>query len=167
MGRLGPRAAVAAIATALFAGQLAAAALAESAPTRAEYVERLEGICRPDSEATERAMRGVRSDVSAGRTALAAGKFGHGARIFRGTIMAMKPVPRPPADVARLKKWFVYLSRQEIYLKEVKTQLRAGRVIKAQRAIARFIHNGNLANNVVLAFGFNYCDFRFSRYGGR
>ncbi len=44
-------------------------------------------------------------------------------------------------------------------------RLEAERVIEAQRAIARFIHNGNLANNAVLAFGFDYCDFRFSRYG--
>ena len=37
--------------------------------------------------------------------------------------------------------------------------------IKAQRLTARFIHNGNLANNVVLAFGFDWCSFKFSRYG--
>ena len=28
-----------------------------------------------------------------------------------------------------------------------------------------FFHNGNLANNVVLSFGFEYCSFKFSRYG--
>ncbi len=37
--------------------------------------------------------------------------------------------------------------------------------IKAQRLTARFIENGNLANNVTLAFGFNYCSFKFIRYG--
>ena len=55
--------------------------------------------------------------------------------------------------------------RQEDYLQQVTAQLEAGHTIKAQRAIARFIHNGNLANETVLAFSFNYCDFRFSRYG--
>ena len=40
-----------------------------------------------------------------------------------------------------------------------------GRAIPAQRLTARFIHNGNLANNTVIAFGFNYCSFKFSRYG--
>jgi hypothetical protein len=39
------------------------------------------------------------------------------------------------------------------------------RTIKAQRLTARFIHNGNLANNDTLAFGFDYCSFKFSRYG--
>jgi hypothetical protein len=148
------------------AGVIAATATAE-APTRDEYVARLEGICRPDSEATQGAMRGVRDDVSAGRTRIAGAKFANAARIFAGTVRKMKSVPRPVADLERLRKWFVYLGRQERYLGEVTTQLDAGKVIRAQRAIARFIHNGNLANNVVLAFGFNYCEFRFSRYGGR
>jgi len=165
MGRLARLAATAAIALLLIAAHLAAASTAD--PSRGEYVTQLEAICRPDSEATERAMRGVRDDVDAGRTALAAGKFGKGARIFGGTVRAMKPVARPASDVERLRQWFVYLGRQQRYLKEVTVQLEADRVIKAQRAIARFIHNGNLANNAVLAFGFNYCDFRFSRYGGR
>jgi hypothetical protein len=74
-------------------------------------------------------------------------------------------MPRPPEDVARLAKWFGYLDRQESYLRRITAQLRAGRAIKAQRLTARFIHSGNLANNVVLAFGFNYCSFKFSRYG--
>lgn len=164
MGRLLPLAATVAIATLLAAAHLAAAA-AEGGPTRSEYVDRLESLCRPDSEATERAMKGVRDDVSDGRTDLAARKFGKGAGIFGGTVRAMTPVPRPGADLPRLRRWFVYLHRQEKYLKQVTVRLEAERVIEAQRAIARFIHNGNLANNAVLAFGFDYCDFRFSRYG--
>ncbi len=167
MGRLSRLAVIAPIALVLLAALLAGVAFAGGGPTRGEYVSQLEAICRPDSEATERAMRGVRDDVDAGRTVLAAGKFGKGARIFGGTVRAMKPVARPASDVERLRQWFVYLGRQQSYLKEVTVQLEADRVIKAQRAIARFIHNGNLANNAVLAFGFNYCDFRFSRYGGR
>jgi hypothetical protein len=74
-------------------------------------------------------------------------------------------VPRPISDATKLGKWFGYLKAQEAYLQQITAQLRAGRAIQAQRLTARFIHNGNLANNVVLAFGFNYCSFKFSRYG--
>ena len=74
-------------------------------------------------------------------------------------------VPRPPADSAKLGKWFAYLKRQESYLGQITGQLRQDHAIKAQRLTARFIHNGNLANNVVLAFGFDCCSFKFSRYG--
>jgi hypothetical protein len=147
------------------AGIVAAAAIAEEAPTRQEYVLRLEQICEPDVVATQKAMQGVRDDVRAERDAIAARKFGRGAAIFSGTINSIAVIPRPPSDAARLQKWFVYLKRQEKYLREITARLRVGQTIKAQRSTARFIHNGNLANNVVLAFGFNYCSFRFSRFG--
>jgi hypothetical protein len=153
------------LAAMLLAAASACLATAAEAPTRAEYVAQLEGICKPGVQATQRVMKGVRDDVRAERDAIAARKFGRGAAIFDGTIGGIAAVPRPPTDIARLRKWFVYLNRQEEYLRQITAHLRAGQTIKAQRSTARFIHNGNLANNVVLAFGFNYCSFRFSRFG--
>lgn len=144
---------------------LPAAAGATETPTRAEYVSRLETVCRPDAEATRRAMAGARADIRAERLATAAGKFGKATRIFAATVKQIASVPRPAADVAKLTKWFGYLNAQESYLSQITSQLRADDPIQAQRLTARFIHNGNLANNVVLAFGFNYCSFKFSRYG--
>lgn len=141
------------------------AAVSAEALTRDEYVTQLESICQPDAEATRKAMKGARSDVREERLAIAAGKFGKAARIFSSTVKKISAVPRPPADVAKLGKWFGYLKQQESYLKQITAQLRADHAIKAQRLTARFIHNGNLANNVVLAFGFDYCSFKFSRYG--
>ena len=144
---------------------VAATAAAAEAPTREEYVTRLEGVCKPDAEATQRAMRGARADVNAERLAAAAGKFAQAKTIFGSTVKKISAVPQPSADAAKLSKWFTYLDRQESYLQQITAQLRAGQAIKAQRLTARFIHNGNLANNVVLAFGFDYCGFKFSRYG--
>jgi hypothetical protein len=155
--------AAALLAAALVAG--AATALAAEEPTRDEYVTRLESICKPDAEATQQAMKGARSDIKAERLGVAAGKFAKATRIFGSTVKEISAVPRPPADTAKLDKWFGYLKKQESYLGEITTQLQAKHTIKAQRLTARFIHNGNLANNVVLAFGFNYCSFKFSRYG--
>jgi hypothetical protein len=161
MRRMAAPMTVAALVVALALGGIA---VAEAGPSRPEYVTRLEGICKPRALATERATKGVRSDIRAGRLAIAAGKFGKAARIFGATVRAIAAVPRPSADTARLAKWFSDLKRQESYLKEITSQLRAGRTIKAQRLTAHFIHSGNLANNVVLAFGFDYCSFKFSRF---
>jgi hypothetical protein len=164
MGRREGRAALAASIVALCV--LCSVAIAAEAPTRTEYVSHLETICMPGAEATRRAMKGVRQDVHyERRIPLAARKFGQAAKIFGNTIQTIARVPRPVADTARLKKWFGYLKAQESYLKRIAAQLRGGHTIKAQRLTARFIHNGNLANNVTLAFGFNYCSFKFSRYG--
>jgi hypothetical protein len=134
-------------------------------PSRTEYVQTLEAICKPDAEATQKAMVGARSDLQHERTAVAAGKFAKATSIFGGTVKKIAAVPRPPADAAKLGTWFTYLNRQESYLKQITADLRSGKAIQAQRLTARFIHSGNLANNVVIAFGFNYCSFRFSRYG--
>jgi hypothetical protein len=151
-------------AAALFSA--AAMATAEEILTRDEYVNRLEGMCKPRAEATRRAMKGVRTDVRyPKRLPIAADKFGKGADIFGGTIEMIGRVPRPAADAAKLEQWFVYLNRQEDYLQEITGQLRQGHTIKAQRLTSRFIHNGNLANNVTLSFGFDWCSFKFSRYG--
>jgi hypothetical protein len=142
-----------------------AASFSAEAPTREEYVAQLESICQPRVEATERAMKGAKRDLRAERDAVAAAKFERGFRLFADTLDRMVSVPRPSADLAKLKTWFGYLDEQERYLRKIIANLRAGRTIKAQRAISRFIHNGNLANNTVLAFEFNYCFFRYSRFG--
>lgn len=143
----------------------AAVPVAAEAPTRDEYVERLEAICKPDALATQKAMKGARADIRAERFSAAAGKFAEATAIFGGTVKEISAVPRPAADTTRLGKWFTYLKRQESYMRQITEQLRQDHPIKAQRLTARFIHNGSLANNVVLAFGFDYCSFKFSRYG--
>jgi hypothetical protein len=159
------RIAAATLAAALARAVAALPAAAGAAPQRREYVAKLEGICKPGAMATQRAMKGARDDLSSERLAVAARKFGHARRIFGRTVQRIAAVPRPPADAAQLRKWFIYLNRQEVYLKRIVSDLRGGRAVPAQRLTARFIHNGNLANNVVLSFGFEYCSFKFSRYG--
>jgi len=143
----------------------AAPAPAAEAPTRDEYVAGLEKICKPDAEATQRAMKGARGDIRAERFDVAAKKFAKATAIFGGNVQEISAEPRPSADTERLRKWFTYLNRQEAYLKQITEQLRANHPTKALRLIQRFIHTGNLANNVVLAFGFHWCSFEFSRYG--
>jgi hypothetical protein len=167
MGRVGWLSGVGTIAALMVLLATCAPALgADEVLTRDEYVQRLEGMCKPRAEATQVAMKGVRKDVRyPKRLPIAVGKFAKGARIFGGTIEKIAKVPQPIADVGRLKEWFTYLNRQEQYLLEITDQLRMSHTIRAQRLTSRFIHNGNLANNVVLAFGFDYCSFKFARYG--
>jgi hypothetical protein len=141
----------------------AAPAWAE-APTRAEYVAQLERECKPGSEATRRAVHGVRADVRAERFAVAAAKFARARRIFTRTVTEISAVPRPEADVDTLSRWFTALRREERYLGRIVKTLRASNVPAFQRAAADFIRQGNRANNVVVSFGFNYCSFKPSRF---
>jgi hypothetical protein len=160
----GPRwAAIAAIALiALSVG--AAVASAEGGQTRTEYVARLEQICKPGSDATERVVHGVRADVRAERLTVAAGKFARAQRIFDGTVGKISTVPRPGSDRATLKRWFTALGQEEVYLGQMVRVLRANNVAGFERVSAQFIHEGNRANNAVVSFGFNYCDFKPTRF---
>ena len=149
---------------AMLAGLTLTASAGAAVPDRADYVVRLESSCKPGVEATQRAVRGVRSDIQAERLALAAGKLGKAARIFDGTVRRISLVRRPPRDARQLAKWFGYLRLQESYLGRAAAALRAQRIVAYQHNAVRFVHTGNLANDVVIAFGFNYCRFNFRRF---
>lgn len=142
---------------------LAAAGAAE-APTRPEYVAQLERICKPRSDATQRAVRGFRADVRRERLARAATKFRRAKRIFAATVRAISSVPRPPADRRTLARWFTRLRSEIRYLGRIVSTLRASNVARFQRVSARFIREGNRANNVIVSFGFSYCSFKPARF---
>jgi hypothetical protein len=143
---------------------LAVSAQADSATERKAYVDRLEAICKPGVEKTQRAVKGVKSDVQAERLAVAAAKLAKAAHIFNGTVGRISAVPRPAKDAAQFAKWFSYLRLQESYLARAGAALRAERIPSYQHSIVRFAQNGNKANDVVIAYGFNYCLFNFRRF---
>jgi hypothetical protein len=139
-------------------------ASAASEQTRPEYVARLEKICKPDAEATQRAVRGTKADVRAERLRSAAGKVSKAQLIFAGTVSSIAAVPRPAADRATLDRWFAGLRSEAAALRRTADSLRAEDVPRFQRLWADFIHEANKANNVVVSFGFNYCAFKPSRF---
>jgi hypothetical protein len=147
------------VALAIAPGLAAAAEL-----TRPEYVAQLERICKPRSEATRRAVRGFRADIRSERFRPAATKLSKAERIFSRTVSSISTVTRPEADRATLSRWFAALRRETVYLERTVAALRAEDVARFQRVSAEFIHEGNKANNVVVSFGFNYCNFKPSRF---
>lgn len=151
-------------AAALIVLTVASAAAAETI-TRDDYVAKLESICEPGMKQTQKAMKGARADVRKERNAAAARKFDRGTVTYAATLKKISAVPRPEADLAKLKEWFARLDRQTQYMREMAAKLRADQSIKAQRLLARFIHNGNQANNLTLSFEFDWCAFRYSRFG--
>lgn len=133
--------------------------------TRSEYVAKLESLCKPTVLEIERKVDGVRSDVHSGRLKVAGEKFGIAARIFGGSVRSITPIPRPKEYRSQLSTWFRYLHQQESYMQKISDAFGHERGHQGQRYVARFVHSGNLANNTVFGWGFNYCAFKFSRYG--
>ncbi|HWI95322.1 MAG TPA: hypothetical protein VNS60_04565 [Solirubrobacterales bacterium] len=157
----------AAVATAALALLPVASAAAEEAPTRAQYVERVEPICQANTEANKRILKNVktkaRSKVPA-KLRQAGAQFIHASAVFGKTVERLNAVPRPPADDAQLLKWFTQLEVVQAKLRALGVALKADEEIKAAHEQIRVERAANAANNYSFAFGFHYCHLTPSRF---
>lgn len=144
----------------------ASAALGVTSPdqTRETYVAQVEPICKTNTKANERILSGAEKKVKEGKLKVAAGQFTQAAAAFTKAVKQIKAVPQPVADVAKLAKWTGYLETETKLLGEIGAALKAGNKTKAQTLSVKLTHNGNLANNAVLGFDFNYCLIDSSRF---
>jgi hypothetical protein len=155
-----------AIFTTMALAALAAVPLAGAAElTRDEYVARAEPICKRNTEANQRIFQGAAAQVKAGKLKAASTHFTRATTAFEKTIAQLKAVPQPVADEAKLAKWLGYLQSESSYLGQIAKALAREDKAKAQTLSVRLNRNSNLANNTVLAFGFDYCKIDPARFG--
>ncbi|HVY77214.1 MAG TPA: hypothetical protein VG898_01775 [Solirubrobacterales bacterium] len=132
--------------------------------TRESYKEAVEPICKTNTEANERILKGVRKKVQKGKLKQAGTQFEKAGKALHRAIAQLKAIPQPTADQAKLAKWFKYIGEEEkLFLKGAK-QLKAGNKTGAQATVIKLNHNANQANNQVLAFEFKYCRFEPSKF---
>jgi hypothetical protein len=150
----------------LTAAVTAAAALAVTSPeqTREGYVAQVEPICKQNTKANESLLNGVRQKVRKGQLAVAGGQFTKAATAFGKGTKQIAAVPQPVADAAKLGKWLGYLGKEKQLLGEIGKALKTGKKSQANTLSVLLTHNGNLANNSVLGFGFNSCLIDSSRF---
>jgi hypothetical protein len=155
------------VAVALFVvALLAAGALAVTSPdqTRESYVATVEPICKKNTKSNEQILSGVRNKIKKGQLGVAAGQFTKAATAFGQAVKQLKAVPQPTADAAKLGKWLGYLEGEQKLLGEIGKALKAGKKSQAQTLSVKLTHNGNLANNTVLGFEFDYCLIDSSKF---
>jgi hypothetical protein len=132
--------------------------------TRESYKEAVEPICKTNTEANERILKGVRQKVKAGKLKQAGTQFEKAGKALHKAIVQIKAVAQPPADEAKLAKWLKYVGEEEkLFLKGAK-QLKEGNKTGAQETVIRLNSNANKANNQVLPFEFKYCRFEPSKF---
>jgi hypothetical protein len=149
-----------------FVAVLATSAIALAAPeqTRETYVAQVEPICKRNTKANEQILAGVRQKIKKGQLSVAAGQFTKASTAFGKAVKQIKAVPQPAADQAKLGKWTGYLEGETKLLNEIGKALQAGKKSQAQTLSVKLTHNGNLANNAVLGFEFEYCLIDSSRF---
>lgn len=132
--------------------------------TRESYKEAVEPICKANTQANEKILKGVRRKVKSGKLKQAGKQFEKAGRALHRAIAQIRAVPQPSADKARLAKWLKYVGEEEkLFLKGAK-QLKAGKKTAAQETVLKLNSNANKANNQVLPFEFKYCRFEPSKF---
>lgn len=132
--------------------------------SRTEYRESAEPICKVDTQANERILAGVRTEVGDGRLGPPAAKFAKAAKALKKALAQLETLPRPSADEARLAKWFATVKTEAGYFEAVSRKLAAGQKSAAERLVDKLSITATKANAQVLPFEFTYCRLEPSRF---
>jgi hypothetical protein len=154
-----------AVAVALLVSVPVALAVVDPAQTREGYVERVEPICKANSEANSRILKGVKEQVVKKDELVPAGKrFIRASTALGKTVRQIAAVPQPVADAAKLTKWIGYLKQEKTYLQQIGAALKGKDKFHAQKLAVELNRNNNKANNTVISFGFHECKIDSSRF---
>lgn len=155
----------AALSTVVMTLAMLAAPFAEAAEvTRESYKEAVEPICKTNTEANEKILKGVRQKVKAGKLKQAAPQFEKAGKALHRALLQLKAVQQPPADEAKLAKWLKYVGEEEKLFLEGAKKLKANDKVGLQKVVVKLNHNANQANNQVIPFEFKYCRFEPSKF---
>jgi hypothetical protein len=141
-----------------------AAPAAATEVTRDSYKEAVEPICKVNTEANEKILKGAKAEVQANKLAPAAIQFTKAAAALKKAYAQLAAVPQPSADKAKLAKWLSYVKAETQLFEATAAKLKAGNKLAAESMVVRLEHTANLANNQVAAFEFEYCRFEPSRF---
>lgn len=126
-------------------------------PTREEYAAEVEPICKRNTEANDKILKGVRAQVTQGQLKQAGARFGKASAALKGAITQLRAVAQPQEDRKTLSTWFGYLGDEAKLLGETGTKLRHGDKRGALRLSSSLVKVANQANAEVLEFPFHYC----------
>jgi len=132
--------------------------------TRESYKEQVEPICKVNTEANKRILKGVRKLVKRGKLKAAGVKFAKAGAALNRARGELAAVPKPSEDEAKLTKWLGKIKVEVTLFKKTAKKLKAGDKNGAQTLVIKLQHNATVANNLVLGFEFHYCRFEPSKF---
>jgi hypothetical protein len=138
---------------------------AEAEISREEYVARVEPICKQNSDANSRILKGVKEQVTKKDELVPAGKrFIRASSALGKAVGKIAAVPQPSADTAKLTKWIGYLEKEQTYLLKIGKELKSKDKYHAEKLAQELNRNNNKANNTVISFDFHECRIDSSRF---
>jgi hypothetical protein len=151
---------------ALAAGGMLLAALPAPAAevTPESYKEQVEPICKTDTEANERILKGVKGNVRGGELKKASRQLAAAAKALKQAYAQLSRVPQPTADASRLAKWLKGVKIEAELFESSARKLAKGEKNAAQKMIVRLQSNATKTNNQVLDYQFRYCRLQPSKF---
>jgi hypothetical protein len=149
---------------AAFAMLLTAVPAPAAEVTPEEYKEQVEPICKTDTEANEKILKGVRANVKAGKLKKASRQLDGAAKALKQAYGQLSKVPKPSEDAARLTKWLKGVKTEAELFEATAKKLAKGEKNAAQKMIVRLQSNATKTNNQVLDYQFRYCKFQPSKF---
>lgn len=143
---------------------LAAVPASGAEVTPDEYKERVEPICKADTEANEKILDGVRANVKAGKLKKASRQLAGAAKALKHAYVQLSQVPKPAEDAARLTKWLGGVKTEAQLFETAANKLAKGEKNGAQKMIVRLQTNATQTNNLVLSYEFRYCRFQPGKF---
>lgn len=149
---------------------VAAVALLAAIPSSAAeqtpeaYKEAVEPICKANTEANEKILKGVRQKVKSGKYDAAAKQFQAAAKALKKTRTQLVAVPKPSEDTAKLTKWLDYAKTEAQLFERIAKKLHNDEATAAQKMVVRLVSTARQANNQVLDYEFRYCRFQPSKF---
>ena len=149
------------VATMLLLGAAPSFALS---PEAEEYREAVEPICKANTEANEKILKGVRKEVQEGKLKKASGQLFSAAKALKRTRAQLLKVPKPSEDSARLTKWLAGVKTEAELLEATGRKLAKGEKNAAVRMVVQLENNARKTNNLVLDYQFRYCRFNPTKF---
>lgn len=128
------------------------------------YADQVEPICKRNSEANERILKGVKAQVQRDELKPAGKRFVRASSALGKAVTQIARVPQPPEYATKLTKWIGYLKQEKTYLQQIGGALKAEDKFKAQKLAVKLNRNNNQANNTVISFPFKECRIDSSRF---
>lgn len=146
-------------------GMLLAAVPAPAAEVTPEsYKEQVEPICKTDTKANEKILKGVKANVKAGKLKKASRQLASAAKALKQAYAQLSQVPKPVADATRLTSWLKGIKVEAELFEGTARKLAKGEKNAAQRMIVRLQSNATKTNNQVLDYQFRYCRLQPSKF---
>jgi hypothetical protein len=133
-------------------------------PTRTQYVETVEPICRAETAAHRTVLEGVEAMVQRGELRRAAPRLAAASRDLAGAVRRLAAVRRPARDGTRLERWFALAHGGVERLEQISEALAAGQRGRMQSLAKDLLREAKRANATVVGFDFYYCRMDPARF---